>query len=190
MVTTIEAEKVTQEVSERFGNAVKAEQTEKRPLDEESPVRPQAKTAIPPAVIPPPRAIRAMDKGRFASGLLLSSVGIGCLLMIAVGTLQQADIAERFSMPIVACAAIMGIMMLGGGFGLMATAAAGFDDGEFDRLMEAGNISAAETAERFSRRPKNSMSSPERARDGGQNVETPNSMDDVDGGDAESQYVA
>jgi len=31
--------------------------------------------------------------------------------------------------------------MLGGGFGLMATAAPSLDDGEFDRLMEAGNIS-------------------------------------------------
>ena len=31
--------------------------------------------------------------------------------------------------------------MLGGGFGLMATAAPSLDNGEFDRLMEAGNIS-------------------------------------------------
>ena len=36
----------------------------------------------------------------------------------------------------------MGIMLLGGGFGLMATAAGSMDHGEFERLMEAGNISA------------------------------------------------
>lgn len=190
MVTTIDAEKVTPEVSERFGNAGHSEKADEQQVHEELPVRPQTKTAVPPAVIPPPRAIPTMDKGRFASGLLLSSVGIGCLLLIAVGTLQQAGIAERFSMPIVACAAIMGIMMLGGGFGLMATAAAGFDDGEFDRLMEAGNISAAETSERFSRRPKNSMSSPEPAQDVVRNVEPLNSTDKPDRSDVETQDVA
>ena len=35
-------------------------------------------------------------------------------------------------MPLVAISAIAGVMLLGGGFGLMATAVPGFDDGEFD----------------------------------------------------------
>jgi hypothetical protein len=190
MVTTIAAEKFTQEVSERLGESRDAAEADKPQFQQESPVSPQTQTAVPPAVIPPPNAIRAMDKGRFASGLLLSSVGIACLLMIALGALQQANIAARFSMPIVACAAIMGIMMLGGGFGLMATAAAGFDDGEFDRLMEAGNISAAETSERFRRRADDSMSAPEPAHDRVRNVEPLNSTDDVGAGDVETQDVA
>ena len=40
-------------------------------------------------------------------------------------------------------ALVMGIMLAGGGFGLMANAAGSMEDGEFERLMEAGNISAA-----------------------------------------------
>lgn len=100
--------------------------------------------AAPPSVEPPLVSTPTIDKGRFAFGMLLSAAGIATLLFIAAGALQQSGIAEQFSMPVVACTAILAIMMLGGGFGLMATAAAGFDDGEFERLMEAGNISAVE----------------------------------------------
>ncbi len=92
-------------------------------------------------VIPPPSAIKTLNKGRFATGLLLSSSGVGLLLFVAVGMLQQFGLNGWFSLPIVAITAIGGIMMLGGGFGLMATAAPSLDDGEFERLMEAGNIS-------------------------------------------------
>jgi|GEM_PF-4582529 len=188
MIATLEAEEVAKEVSLRSGNAGNAEQTVKRSVQDELPFHPpRTQTGVPPAVIPPPNAIRAMDKGRFASGLLLSSVGIGCLLMIAVGTLQQSDIAERFSMPIVACAAIMGIMMLGGGFGLMATAAAGFDDREFDRLLEAGNISAAETSERFSRQPEQTTDVAEAAK--APDSAPSSSLDDVDSVDLHSKDV-
>ena len=108
-----------------------------------APVPPKTQLAIPPAEIPPPMAGQAMDKGRFAFGLLLSSAGVAVMMTIAGGLLYDSGIAERFSLPIVAGAAIMGIMLLGGGFGLMATAAGSMDDGEFERLMEAGNISAA-----------------------------------------------
>jgi len=106
------------------------------------PVLPKTQLAVPPAVIPPLTAGQSMDKGRFAFGLLLSSAGVAVMMTIAGGLLYDSGIAERFSLPIVAGAAIMGIMLLGGGFGLMATAAGSMDDGEFERLMEAGNISA------------------------------------------------
>ena len=43
--------------------------------------------------------------------------------------------AVGFPLLIVAIFAIIGIMLLGGGFGLMATATPGLDDGEFNRLM-------------------------------------------------------
>lgn len=122
------------------------------PLPSESPATdaaPPAKTpsegtrytAARPAVMPPPPA-KPMDRGRFAIGLLLSSAGITLLLFVAVGMLQQIGLNGWFSLPLVALTAIFGVMMLGGGFGLMATAAAGLDDGEFERLMEAGNISS------------------------------------------------
>ena len=82
-----------------------------------------------------------MDKGRFFFGMLLSSAGVGLLLFVAVGIVQQFGAGGRFSLPLVAVTAIAGVMMLGGGFGVMATASGGLDDGEFERLMEAGNIS-------------------------------------------------
>jgi len=105
--------------------------------------RSEQQVAVPP-VEPPLISTPAMDKGRFVFGMLLSAAGIATLLFIAAGALQQSGIGDRFSMPIVACIATLGIMMLSCGFGLMATAAAGFDDGEFERLMDAGNISAVE----------------------------------------------
>lgn len=97
--------------------------------------------AGPPAVTRPPSDLKTMDKGRFFFGMLLSSAGVGLLLLVAVGTVQQLGAGGRFSLPVVAVTAIAGVMMLGGGFGVMATASAGLDDGEFERLMEAGNIS-------------------------------------------------
>lgn len=62
------------------------------------------------------------------------------MLMVAVGTLQNLGINGRLSLPAVGLCMIVGLMLLGGGFGIMATSAATFDDHEFDRLMEAGNL--------------------------------------------------
>ena len=38
-------------------------------------------------------------------------------------------------------------MLVGGGFGVMATSSSGFDEAEFDRLATAGNISAVSQSE-------------------------------------------
>jgi len=62
------------------------------------------------------------------------------MLMVAAGTLQNHGINGRLSLPAVGLCMIVGLMLLGGGFGIMATSAATFDDREFDRLMEAGNV--------------------------------------------------
>ena len=62
------------------------------------------------------------------------------MLMVAAGTLQNLGINGRLSLPAVGLCMIVGLMLLGGGFGIMATSAATFDDHEFDRLMEAGNL--------------------------------------------------
>ena len=90
----------------------------------------------------PPAPAPRMKKDRFAVGLLLSSAGIGVLLMVAIGMLQQLGASGQYSLPVIVITAVVGIMMLGGGFGLMATASGSFDDGEFECLMEAGNISS------------------------------------------------
>ncbi len=81
-----------------------------------------------------------MRKLRFLTGLGLSTCGVATMLMVAAGTLQHLGVTGRLSLPVVGLCMIVGLMLLGGGFGIMATSAATFDDGEFDRLMEAGNL--------------------------------------------------
>ncbi|MEZ6132860.1 MAG: hypothetical protein R3C59_29680 [Planctomycetaceae bacterium] len=92
-----------------------------------------------PAVTPPPCPARPMNKRRFATGLLFATSGIALMLTVALGALQSAGANGRLSLPAVAVCMIIGLMLLGGGFGVMATAAATFDDAEFDRLMHASD---------------------------------------------------
>ncbi|HIE99026.1 MAG TPA: hypothetical protein EYG03_13210 [Planctomycetes bacterium] len=87
-----------------------------------------------------PRDSRPMRKLRFLTGLVLSACGVATMLMVAAGTLQNLGVNGRLSLPAVGLCMIVGLMLLGGGFGIMATSAATFDDREFDRLMEAGNL--------------------------------------------------
>jgi|GEM_PF-2250877 len=88
-----------------------------------------------PNVMPPRSKARPMQKRRFLSGLLFSSLGISLMLMVAVGTLHGFGIQGRLSLPVVGLCMIFGLMLLGGGFGVMATAAPTFDDNEFNRLL-------------------------------------------------------
>ena len=97
--------------------------------------------AVPPTANPPRSQPKTMDKGRYAFGLLLSFLGVSLLLFVAVGMMQQFGTDGWSSLPLVAFTAIAGLMMLSGGFVVMATAAASLDDGEYERLIEAGNIS-------------------------------------------------
>jgi hypothetical protein len=90
-----------------------------------------------PNVMPPLSKARPMQKRRFLSGLLFSSLGISLMLMVAVGTLHGFGIQGRLSLPVIGLCTIFGLMLLGGGFGVMATAAPTFDDNEFNRLMMA-----------------------------------------------------
>lgn len=81
---------------------------------------------------------------RFMVGLTLTTAGVSLILWIAIRMLDVHYLGGRFALALVAIVVMSSVMMLGGGFGLMATAAAGFDDHEFDRLIRSGNISAAE----------------------------------------------
>jgi len=122
-----------------------------RPLDlsaEEPATRSNTSATFPPATsasdaTEPSRPRKPLQKRRFGSGLLLSFAGMATVLIVAVGGLQDVGVRGRISMPAVALSVIAGVMMLGGGFGLMATAAPGFDDDEFDRLMRAGDAGNA-----------------------------------------------
>ena len=78
-------------------------------------------------------------------GLVLSTTGIGLMLAVAVGTLQNAGMNGRLSLPAVGVCMIIGLILLGGGFGIMATAAPRFDDDEFDRLVSESDDSDSDS---------------------------------------------
>ena len=83
---------------------------------------------------------------RFATGLCLTTFGMGLVLFVGIRMLEVQQIGGDFALLVVAGSVLTGVTLLGGGFGLMATASSGFDEQEFDRLAHAGNISAVVTA--------------------------------------------
>ncbi len=91
-------------------------------------------------VVGPPKRLQPV---RFASGLLLSTTGMGIILVVGVQMVEVQQLAGNFALALVAISVLSGVTLLGGGFGLMATASSGFDESEFDRLMKAGNIASA-----------------------------------------------
>ena len=80
-------------------------------------------------------------------GLLFAGMGIGLMLAVAVGALQDFGLSGRLSLPAVGISMIAGLTLVGGGFGVMATAAPSFDDDEFDRLVESGESGSSLPAE-------------------------------------------
>lgn len=95
-----------------------------------------------------PQAPRRMRPLRFAIGLVLTTIGIVMILLTGVSMLEAQQPGESSALPLVAIGILSGVMLLGGGFGLMASASSGFDEQEFDRLMKAGNIASAEMEQR------------------------------------------
>lgn len=82
---------------------------------------------------------RPMQIKRFLYGMLIASGGVGLMLTVAFGLLQGWGIKGDISLPAIGLCMILGLMLLGGGFGIMATASGTFDDDEFDRLMAGEN---------------------------------------------------
>ncbi len=72
---------------------------------------------------------------RFIVGLASSASGIALMLAVAMGILQYYGADGRLSLPAVGLCMIVGLMLLGGGFGLMATSTATFENGSFDRWL-------------------------------------------------------
>jgi hypothetical protein len=91
-----------------------------------------------------PEAPRRMRPARFAVGLLSTTIGMAMILLVGVKMLEVRQLGGNFALPLVAITVLTGVMLLGGGFGLMATASSGFDEQEFDRLLKAGSIASAE----------------------------------------------
>jgi hypothetical protein len=86
--------------------------------------------------------VRAMRPMRFSIGAMISATGIGMILSVAFGMFQIRKFGGDMSLLIVGFVVLLGVMFLGGGFGVMATSSAGFDESEFDRLSTAGNLCA------------------------------------------------
>ena len=97
---------------------------------------------------PVPETIRKFQPQRFAMGLLCSASGMALILGIGLCVIEMQDVGGDFTMPLIGICALIGVMLLGGGFGVMATSSSGFDEAEFDRLATVGNISAVSQSER------------------------------------------
>jgi hypothetical protein len=80
-----------------------------------------------------PRAFRPV---RFAFGLATTTVGMSAFLLVGIRIMELRALAGDFVLPLVGITVLGGIILLGGGFGLMATAAAGFDEREFEQTVE------------------------------------------------------
>ena len=98
-------------------------------------------TAIAADQLQPPRPLKPL---RFAFGMLLTGCGMAMILLIGIRLIEVRLTGGDVSMPFVAVGVLIGVILLGGGFGIMASSSSGFDEDEFDRLAEAGNISASE----------------------------------------------
>ena len=97
-----------------------------------------------PRLLEPIRKFRAI---RFAVGMLSTAGGAALILGVGVFVDEIRDAGGDFTLPLVGILALVGVMLLGGGFGVMATSSSGFDEEEFERLATAGNISAVAVRE-------------------------------------------
>ena len=97
-------------------------------------------TAIPADHSQPPRPLKPL---RFAFGMLLTGFGMALILLIGIRLIEVRLTGGDVAMPIVAVGVLIGVILLGGGFAIMASSSSGFDEDEFDRLAEAGNISVS-----------------------------------------------
>lgn len=89
---------------------------------------------------------RPFRPARFLVGLLLAVSGISVILIVAANTIRLHHLGREITLPIIAFSVITGIFLLGGGFGVMTTAAAGTDESEFERLLNAGETLASTDA--------------------------------------------
>ena len=94
-----------------------------------------------------PTLIRKFQPRRFALGLLVTASGVALILGVGLCAIEMQNIGNDFTMPLIGICLLIAVMLLVGGFGVMATSSSGFDEDEFDRLATAGNISAVSQSE-------------------------------------------
>lgn len=91
--------------------------------------------------------IRKFRAFRFTVGMLSTAGGAALILGVGFFVDEIRNAGGEFTLLLVGILALVGVMLLGGGFGVMATSSSGFDEEEFDRLATAGNISAVPVRE-------------------------------------------
>ncbi|MCA9060599.1 MAG: hypothetical protein KDA85_18940 [Planctomycetaceae bacterium] len=100
-----------------------------------------ASQLVPPVIPPPEPAAAAFQMGRFLAGLLLTTLGMATVLAVGIGLFELRQFGGDLVLLLVGLCVILGVMMLGGGFGLMATASQKDPEADFERMMR-GEISA------------------------------------------------
>lgn len=78
---------------------------------------------------------RPFKPQQFLFGLALSAGGMVLMLFVAAGALHDVGGGGAVSLPATGLCMILGLMLLGGGFGQMAISSPSFDDTEFQRLL-------------------------------------------------------
>ena len=104
---------------------------------------PPAQQQTKPSHISEPRPFQPKP---FFFGLILATGGIGLMLFVAAGALHDAGGAGAVSLPATGLFMVLGLMLLGGGFGQMAISSPQFDDTEFQRLLN-GETETSETGD-------------------------------------------
>lgn len=97
------------------------------------------------APVSAPQAPKRTRRGPFLLGMVSSATGIGIVLCIAFGLVQLRRFAGDLSTLLLSGLMIFSVLLIGSGFGMMVLSAAAFDHQEFDRLAQAGNITAMDS---------------------------------------------
>ncbi len=92
-----------------------------------------------------PQAAKRTRRGPFLLGMASSATGIGIVLCIAFGLVQLRRFAGDLSTLLLSSLMIFSVLLIGSGFGMMVLSAAVFDHQEFDRLAQAGHITAMDS---------------------------------------------
>ena len=92
------------------------------------------------------QAPKRTRRGPFLLGMVSSATGIGIVLCIAFGLVQLRRFAGDLSTLLLSGLMIFSVLLIGSGFGMMVLSATVFDHQEFDRLVQAGNITAVDSS--------------------------------------------
>lgn len=77
---------------------------------------------------------------RFSLGLVLTGLGVATIVAVGLNSISVQQVGSEVALPAIALVVLSGIMLLGGGFGLMATSASGLSPEAFPSMFAAESI--------------------------------------------------